>query len=1398
VVEPETLAAAEPLASDTPMTVFWYNGRPVGHVLRMPTGEIVRSMVKDLSKAATPPIAATMPATSVVICTRDRPDELRRCLESLPQQTYPIAEIIVVDNASKDLRTRDVALEAGVVYVREDRPGLDVARNTGARRATGSIIAYTDDDVLLYPTWLERLVAAFDDPAIGAVTGLVLPAELATEAQLHFESYWSFSRGYDRRDFTPAYFTEFRAMYTTVFPAWEVGAGASMAFRRGVFGRAGYFDERLDVGQAGCSGDSEYWYRLLAKGYICRYEPASVAFHYHRRDMQGLGRQIFQYMRGHSASLMVQHQRTGLESNLRQQLLGKALWYAERIFKRLTHRRLPEDIFLRQEVMGYISGLIFFLRHRREYPEGDHSFIDRREHPERDPPLISVVIPGHNAELTLRETLDSLLAQTEFRWEALIVNDGSIDGTAAIIDAYIARDARFAGVAGPGKGAAAARNAGLSAARGKWLHFLDADDWIDPFFFEKLLAAVESTPGAVASYCGYCRVMPDGRLTPERNTHKPAEDALESFARSCAVAIHTVLIDRETVLRLGGFDTALTTCEDWDLWQRVARFGQSWVQVPQTLAYYRASTTSLSRNMQTMLADSRVVITRGFSTDNRLAAFSAELTPACAAGASEADGQTASLAYAWFALWCAVQEIGCGGPGGIDAALLAPLPKTLDGTDSIVDVIFDALMVGSRSIAKQLAAKWPEYGARLTSLIVQLGEVWGEPSAARRLQYHLEQRILDYDDLAETRPLGLTLGLRIDIFDPPTLQLPPGIDRIYAYLIAPEKRAGNLVAVVVQFGALGTVTREQWIELICSPPRPEFAAYSQHLEKIHRATPKSRLYYDTAAKIVRHPGLLLQRTAFNKSKASPNGNSPLSFARTTEPPGSHAAGLRKVKAMAAEQAAQAAPVSPVIVSGKRTEEPERAGDRQAFFEDIFAVENPWNYESAYEQQKYELQLAMLPAEPIGQALELACAEGHFTVQLAPRVGRLLATDISSKALERARARSKGLNNVDFQVLDFSANPIPQGMDLIVCSEVLYYLADEAELRRVAQHIAASLRAGGSLVVAHAFTLTDNMNRTGFDWQNPYGAETITRVFGETPGLALERSLETELYRIDRFRRIIDGLKPDQPTVEPVPIVNTLETEVARQIVWGGATARRSDVARTEQRPHVPVLMYHGVTSEGPEALARYRISPAMFQAQIRWLRAKGFHAIGSAQLNWFLQNNHPFVGRPVMVTFDDGMQNFADNAWPILRANDFTSEMFIVTGRVGQAAIWDADIGPPAPLMSAATIAGLAAEGVLFGSHLATHRAADSLSTLELAEELAGSHAMLDKWLGAPPISLALPFSIPDVRLRSLAAETGYSIVFGSKTGLARLGDDPLDLPRMEVRGDRTLDDFIQMMEAGL
>src|SRR5207302_3062603 len=152
----------------------------------------------------------------------------------------------------------------------------------------------------------------------------------------------------------------------------------------------------------------------------------------------------------------------------------------------------------------------------------------------------------------------------------------------------------------------------------------------------------------------------------------------------------------------------------------------------------------------------------------------------------------------------------------------------------------------------------------------------------------------------------------------------------------------------------------------------------------------------------------------------------------------------------------------------------------------------------------------------------------------------------------------------------------------------------------------------------------------------------------TPGLALERSLQTELYRIDLWRRLGEGETPPTPCIETTELGPLPEPAFARLIVWGGAETRRAEAQVRESGERLPILMYHRIATDGPAGLARYRTTPEAFLEQMRWLRRRGYHAVTSADIVRHLANGRPFQGRPVLISFDDGYRDFHDTAWPIL------------------------------------------------------------------------------------------------------------------------------------------------------
>jgi glycosyltransferase involved in cell wall biosynthesis len=261
--------------------VLGRDGISAAHMRQLALDEFV--VTPDASEPEEPPLPVT-----VVVCTRNRPRSLRQCLQAIADLDHPDYEGIVVDNGSSTGETEAVIRATRFRYVREERVGLNHARNRGWSEAGHALVAYVDDDAVVDQLWLRQMARTFADPAVAGVTGLVLPYELDFLPQVIFEAYGGMSKGFRTRDFVPA-----RMSPSALIAAHRVGVGANMAFRRTVLEELGGFDPALDVGTVSSgAGDLDMFHRVLAAGLIMRYEPAALVWHQHRRDMRALRRQV--------------------------------------------------------------------------------------------------------------------------------------------------------------------------------------------------------------------------------------------------------------------------------------------------------------------------------------------------------------------------------------------------------------------------------------------------------------------------------------------------------------------------------------------------------------------------------------------------------------------------------------------------------------------------------------------------------------------------------------------------------------------------------------------------------------------------------------------------------------------------------------------------------------------------------------------------------------------------------------------------------------------------------------------------------------------------------------------------------------------------------------------------
>jgi glycosyltransferase involved in cell wall biosynthesis len=212
-------------------------------------------------------------------------------------------------------------------------------------------------------------------------------------------------------------------------------------------------------------------------------------------------------------------------------------------------------------------------------------------------PRISVIIPCYNQGRFLGEALDSVVGQTYASVEAIVVDDGSTDNTAEVAARY--RD-RVRYVRKENAGLPAARNTGILAAEGEFVLFLDSDDFLRLNLLERYMEAICVYPTTAVFYGSHEDVDVEGRVI-RRHTAQPLEaDPFHTLLTGNRFPPNALLVRRTAFANAGLFDVALRSCEDWDMWIRLAASGCRFEAVPDAVAAYRNYPGSMSRNADRM------------------------------------------------------------------------------------------------------------------------------------------------------------------------------------------------------------------------------------------------------------------------------------------------------------------------------------------------------------------------------------------------------------------------------------------------------------------------------------------------------------------------------------------------------------------------------------------------------------------------------------------------------------------------------------------------------------------------------------------------------------------------------------------------------------------------------
>jgi glycosyltransferase involved in cell wall biosynthesis len=520
---------------------------------------------------------------SVVIPVLDGEDFLSQAIRAARNQTLSPVEIIVADNGSRD-RSVEIARSFGpsVRVIHVSHRGAAAARASAATEATGDALMFLDADDLMAPDTLAHLAAALKGQDLA----------LACCPWRRYEKVGACWRA------RPASCVP-RRRGDDDLVAWLTGwyhPPCSLLWTRAAYEAAGGWDPSVRINQ-----DGDLVMRALIAGVPLVHANGGVG--YYRRlpggqvSLSGAGRSL----KGLEGRLDVLDK---IEVLLRES--GRAKHYAaplaeayHEIAQACTEAgtaAVCDRARLGVARNGGVGGLRAIRRtlrgndgdlRRQQQPlvSSSHAATPARPAPEQTAPLVSIILPTYNRAATLDRAIASVLAQSYKNFELLVIDDGSTDATPALVKAMKDDRIRFL-QQDENQGVAAARNRGLSAAKGRLIAFLDSDDAWMPAKLDRQVSLMQSSPERVGLiYTGLVIRQTGGMIDTWTPTARG--NVLVDILRRNVVHFGTssTMIRAEAAEAVGGFDSALPANEDHDYWARIARLYE-FDYVPEPLTIY--------------------------------------------------------------------------------------------------------------------------------------------------------------------------------------------------------------------------------------------------------------------------------------------------------------------------------------------------------------------------------------------------------------------------------------------------------------------------------------------------------------------------------------------------------------------------------------------------------------------------------------------------------------------------------------------------------------------------------------------------------------------------------------------------------------------------------------------
>jgi peptidoglycan/xylan/chitin deacetylase (PgdA/CDA1 family) len=233
---------------------------------------------------------------------------------------------------------------------------------------------------------------------------------------------------------------------------------------------------------------------------------------------------------------------------------------------------------------------------------------------------------------------------------------------------------------------------------------------------------------------------------------------------------------------------------------------------------------------------------------------------------------------------------------------------------------------------------------------------------------------------------------------------------------------------------------------------------------------------------------------------------------------------------------------------------------------------------------------------------------------------------------------------------------------------------------------------------------------------------------------------------------------------------------------------------------LPVLLYHSISDDASSEVARFTISPKVFDEHMRHLAEEGYSSMTVTEfLPALLAPGSPdppgdvLPERPVVVTFDDGFRDFLTSALPIMQRHGIRSTLYATTGFMGEGETPGTNRSGD-EMLSWGELAEVSRQGVEVGGHTHSHPMLDTLPHAAASDEITRCKALIEQHAGAAVASFAYPHGYSSAWIRRVVAGAGYTSACAVKNAMSHTGDDRFAIARLMLEVSHTRGDFLRML----